>query len=207
MHVVAQLIAPHNINKTGLETNLHMEFKDWRKSSDTPSGKEESASKKRKYYGRRFEDYVSEQIREAMERGEFDNLPGAGKPLNLDIDPYAGEKAMGYHLLKTHGYAPKEVELAKEIRNEFERAVAKLDRLRHQSRSLRTRRVPPFPSEKRAYNNAVQKAASEYEETLGDLNRKILTFNLIAPPIMHMQLYNVEQLVQEFRESCPLFEM
>lgn len=31
-----------------------------------------------------FENWVDRQIREAMERGEFDNLPGAGKPLELD---------------------------------------------------------------------------------------------------------------------------
>ena len=31
-----------------------------------------------------FENWIDRQIREAMERGEFDNLPGAGKPLDLD---------------------------------------------------------------------------------------------------------------------------
>ncbi|MBB1500306.1 DUF1992 domain-containing protein [Propioniciclava sp. MC1683] len=31
-----------------------------------------------------FENWIDRQIREAMERGEFDNLPGAGKPLELD---------------------------------------------------------------------------------------------------------------------------
>ena len=30
----------------------------------------------------RWEDPVERQIREAMERGEFENLPGAGKPLH-----------------------------------------------------------------------------------------------------------------------------
>ena len=29
----------------------------------------------------RYESWVERQIREAMERGEFDNLPGQGKPL------------------------------------------------------------------------------------------------------------------------------
>lgn len=29
----------------------------------------------------RFESLVEQQIREAIERGEFDNLPGAGKPI------------------------------------------------------------------------------------------------------------------------------
>jgi hypothetical protein len=32
-----------------------------------------------------FQTWVERQIREAMERGEFDNLPGAGKPLP-DLD-------------------------------------------------------------------------------------------------------------------------
>ena len=30
-----------------------------------------------------FETWIDRQIREATERGEFDNLPGAGKPVNL----------------------------------------------------------------------------------------------------------------------------
>ncbi|PXY22237.1 DUF1992 domain-containing protein [Prauserella muralis] len=35
----------------------------------------------RKPPGVSFESWVDKQIREAQERGEFDNLPGAGKPL------------------------------------------------------------------------------------------------------------------------------
>lgn len=31
--------------------------------------------------GQRYESWVERQIREAAERGEFDNLPGTGKPL------------------------------------------------------------------------------------------------------------------------------
>ncbi len=34
--------------------------------------------------GVQFESWIDRQVREAMERGEFDNLPGAGKPLDLD---------------------------------------------------------------------------------------------------------------------------
>jgi hypothetical protein len=30
-----------------------------------------------------YESHIDRLIREATERGEFDNLPGAGKPLNL----------------------------------------------------------------------------------------------------------------------------
>ena len=35
-----------------------------------------------------FEDFVERQIREARERGEFDRLPGAGKPLPFADKPH-----------------------------------------------------------------------------------------------------------------------
>ncbi len=180
-----------------------MDYKDWRTSPDKSSDADKPTPGK--YYGRRYTDYVEEQIQRAMERGEFDNLQGAGKPLNLDDNAYAGDKAMGYHLLKSQGFAPKEIELAKEIRAEYERAERKIAKIQHQCRTLRSRRVPPFPSEKRAFNAAVQKAAAEYEETLQSLNRKILTLNLMVPPVMHQPMFDVEKLVRDFREACPLF--
>jgi DnaJ homolog subfamily C member 28 len=183
-----------------------MEYKDWRKSAgERPAEAEQEPPKVGRYYGKKFEDYISEQIREAEARGEFDNLRGAGKPLNLDSNVYAGDKAVGYSLLKSQGYAPKEVELAKEIRVEYERAGAKIARLRERGRSLRSRRVPPFASEKRAFNAAVERTATEYEKTLRDLNRKILTLNLMTPLVMHQSPFDVEKLVQDFRESCPVF--
>jgi len=181
-----------------------MDSKDWRNYSDTQR-KDEEAATIRKYYGRRFEDYVSEQIREAEARGEFDNLPGVGKPLRLLDNVYAGDKALGYHLLKSNGYAPQEIELAKEIRVERERIETRVAKIRHQGHHLRSRRVPPFPSEKRAFNAAVEKTAAEYERTLRELNRKILTLNLSTPALMHQTPLPVEQLVQQFRDDCPLF--
>jgi hypothetical protein len=35
-----------------------------------------------------FESFVDKQIREATERGEFDNLPGAGQPIPGRGEPY-----------------------------------------------------------------------------------------------------------------------
>jgi len=182
-----------------------MDFTDWRKTPDKqPTDTETTRAKK--FYGRRFEDYIGEQIREAEARGEFDNLPGFGKPLHLDGDHFTGDKAMGYHLLKSNGYAPKEIELAKEIRGELTRIETKLAKVRHQGRTLRSRRVPPFASEKRAYNMSVNKTAVEYEKLLRELNSKILTLNVMAPALMHQPMLDVEKLTQNFRETCPLFE-
>lgn len=184
-----------------------MDFKDYRVAPTTTGEQpeQEASPKRSRYRGKHFYDYLDEIIQGAVERGEFDNLSGAGKPLNLDDEnPYAGDKAVGYHLLKQNGYAPPEIELHKEIRRERERVEQKLDSLRARGKLLRSRKVPPFESEKRAYNSAVENALASYDEHLRQLNRKILTFNLSVPLLMHLPLLHVEQLVQQYRESCPL---
>ncbi len=181
-----------------------MDFKDWRQAQQQPEVEKASAPSGR-FRGGRFADYIEEQIRAAEERGEFRNLRGMGQPLKLDTNPYAGEKALGYSLLKNNGYAPAEIELAREIRQEQERLEAQRAALIRRGHELRRRRIAPFASEKRAYNNAVKRALAEYETKLRELNRKILTLNLSAPAAMHRAPLNVEQLVSQFRESCPLF--
>src|SRR5215472_4761624 len=182
-----------------------MDFKDWRKTPDQTADNIETPKIDR-YKGRQYFDYVEEQIQEAQVRGEFDNLPGSGKPLYLDDNHLTGDKAMAYSLLKSNGFAPPEIELAKEIRSEFEKAETKLAKLRHQGNSLRTRRVPPFKSEKRAFKHAVEKAATEYNQLLQELNRKILNLNLMTPSTMHMPMFEVDKLVQQFEKSCPHFD-
>jgi hypothetical protein len=59
---------------------------------------------------------VEQAITEAMARGEFDNLPGKGKPLDLDAYFAAPEEwRMAYSVLRSAGYLPEEVQLLKEI--------------------------------------------------------------------------------------------
>lgn len=59
---------------------------------------------------------IEEQIRNAIEAGEFDNLEGAGKPLNLDEYFATPEDLrMGYSVLKSNKFVPPEVDTLKEI--------------------------------------------------------------------------------------------
>lgn len=60
--------------------------------------------------------FIEEQIRNAIEAGEFDNLEGAGKPLNLD-DYFSTPEdlRMGYSVLKSNKFVPAEVDMLKEI--------------------------------------------------------------------------------------------
>ena len=59
---------------------------------------------------------AEERIREAQDRGEFDNLPGQGRPLQLEDDSHVPEELrMAYKLLRNGGYLPPEIEERKEI--------------------------------------------------------------------------------------------
>ena len=63
-----------------------------------------------KYYG------VEGAIKEAMERGDFDDLPGKGKPLDLSGWEKTPEHLrMSYSILKNAGVSPSEVHAKKEI--------------------------------------------------------------------------------------------
>jgi hypothetical protein len=70
-----------------------------------------------------WEAWVEQQIVEAQERGEFDDLPDRGKPLRIEESPFAGGLEVGFGILKNAGIAPYWIELEKEIR----RATAALE--------------------------------------------------------------------------------
>jgi Domain of unknown function (DUF1992) len=59
---------------------------------------------------------VEERIQEAIRRGDFDDLPGAGQPLALDDDRLVPPEArIGYRILKNAGFVPPEVLERREI--------------------------------------------------------------------------------------------
>ena len=56
------------------------------------------------------------RILEAQREGAFDNLPGKGKPLELeDLSWVPEDLRIGYHVLKNAHVLPPEVELLKDI--------------------------------------------------------------------------------------------
>jgi len=64
-----------------------------------------------------FEKIVEERIRKAQQQGEFDDLPGHGKPLILEDDSCVPEDLrVAYKVLKNADCLPPEIELKKEIR-------------------------------------------------------------------------------------------
>lgn len=61
---------------------------------------------------------AEERIRESIEKGEFDDLPGAGKPLVFeDMSNVPEDLRMAYKILKNAGCLPPELERRKEMAN------------------------------------------------------------------------------------------
>ena len=81
--------------------------------------------------GPTWESLTERIIREAQERGEFDDLPGHGRPLVVEDNPYAGDMALAFHLLRNAGVAPPWVEAdkdARRLREEHDRLLRRADR-------------------------------------------------------------------------------
>jgi hypothetical protein len=66
--------------------------------------------------GPTWESIVERQIREAMEDGAFDHLPFEGERLPLEDDSAAGERALGFRVLRNAGVAPPWIEADKDVR-------------------------------------------------------------------------------------------
>ena len=84
-----------------------------------------------------FEKIVEERIRQAQKKGEFDNLPGSGKPLKFEDDSYImGELRLAYKILKNADCIPPEIELKKEI-NRMEDLLFKMDDTAEKYRTIK----------------------------------------------------------------------
>jgi hypothetical protein len=129
----------------------------------------------RKPPGVSFENWVDQQIRESMDKGGFENLPGAGKPIKDLETPY--DELWVKRKLKAEGVPtdellPTPLKLRKEI-EELPARVAKL----HGERSVR--------------------------ELVKDLNERIhdwIRLPLGGPPV-HVTPIDVEEVVARWRQD------
>jgi Domain of unknown function (DUF1992) len=122
-----------------------------------------------------FRTWVDQQIADAEERGVFDDLPGAGQPLDLSGDgDFTGKWLRDY--VRREGAS-------------FEDALPLPLRLRKESERL-TETAAAFPSE------AALRAAA------ADLNRRILDWRRIpvGPPV-YVKLADEEALVTAWRAA------
>jgi Domain of unknown function (DUF1992) len=131
----------------------------------------------RKPRGMSFTSWIDQQVADAEERGVFENLPGAGKPLELtpDGDPDYGQAWMRDYA-RREGVAPEEFLPAPlRLRREIE---------------LLTESVGGLRSE------------DEVREVVGDLNRRILQWRRIpvGPPLF-VPLVRKDEMVARWRAA------
>jgi DnaJ family protein C protein 28 len=142
-----------------------------------------------------WESAIDKQIREAMERGDFQDLPGKGKPLDLGNNPYVKDKEMAYKILKDAGYAPEWIELDKAIRYRSAQARDVLARrwAWHRARmgELAGRSDSWAVKERQRSLTSWQEAIAEFKEAVAGINRDIAELNLQVPA-PHLQRFKID---------------
>ncbi|KAF8654011.1 hypothetical protein HU200_062153 [Digitaria exilis] len=111
---------------------------------------------------------VEQRIWHSMEEGHFENLPGKGKPLNLNSNPHAdpAEDTL-YRILSKNGCAPEWVELNKEIRGMIASWRSAL------RKALANRSEDDYSS----WNDDCR----VLQEQIRQINDKVFRYNLIVP--------------------------
>jgi DnaJ family protein C protein 28 len=139
---------------------------------------------------------IAEQaIRQAMEEGKFDRLPGAGQPLSLDENPYE-DPAMwaANHLLRNNGFSPPWVEERRSLEGDIRRA--RLDLLR----VWRWTQTQAVSADAVVGNAHWRRALGVFGEQVEALNRRIRDCNLKSPAgIAHLPYLVVEDEVRRVR--------
>jgi hypothetical protein len=116
---------------------------------------------------------VERRISEAIARGDFVDLPGEGRPLELEDDRLVPEELrVAYRIMKNAGYVPDELRLFTEIRSaeqllmhargEEERLAASA-RLRLLLERLGSSRAMPMQVQAQYFEQLVERLARERE--------------------------------------------
>ena len=142
-----------------------------------------------------WEHYVDRQIREAQERGKFDNLPGKGKPFtHLDTDPLA-------QVLKSQGFAPRWIELDRQVREKIE--IAEQSIRRTYEWVLQT--WSSGSADRQFAEQEWHEAQRVFAKRLQEINQLILLLNLELPPaVRHLQRIPLKMDEQLQRMGLPL---
>ena len=151
---------------------------------------------------------VSKQIQEAMERGDFNNLPGKGKPQQRDDNPYIPPAVRTVNqMLKDNGFAPRWIEIDKEIRAETENAENLIENIKGRRQRLEVQlRAQPLKRDtiRSVFELERTRALEVYTIRLQQLNQKIQRWNLMMPlRDKQYPLYNLDAATAYFHKECP----
>ncbi|KAH9604851.1 hypothetical protein KSS87_005733 [Heliosperma pusillum] len=111
---------------------------------------------------------VEQRIWKSMEEGNFENLPGKGKPLDLSSNPHAdpAEDTL-YRILSKNGCAPEWVELNKQIRTEAAEWRSALQRA--------------WAYKMNGNDVKWTECADALKSQMNSINNKVFRYNLVVP--------------------------
>jgi DnaJ homolog subfamily C member 28 len=143
-----------------------------------------------------WESLIDQKIREAMEQGEFDNLSGQGKPIDLSVNPFEDpDWRTAHRLLRNAGFAPGWIEELKDIDVELGVARRELQRARL---VLKNARGTEHQSSGEARWG---KALGAFRNKVADLNRRIRAWNLKAPSVgFHRTGIDAEREIDQIKD-------
>ena len=123
-----------------------------------------------------WESLIDQKIREAMAKGEFDDLPGKGKPVDTSENPFEDpEMRLAHRMLRNAGFAPSWIEERRDIDSELEIARNKLSRVWTVVQNARG------TDHERGARARWEKALTSFREQAAELNRRIVAWNLKVP--------------------------
>ena len=153
-----------------------------------------------------WESWIDEEIRQAQERGAFDDLPGKGKPVDLSPIPHAKERELGFKILKDAGFAPEWIEIDKAVRGKLlqertglaQRYAAWLTR----KAELEGRSDAWAERERRRSLASWENAVASFERALGAINKEIRELNLKVPsPRFQRTLLDIDSELARVQED------
>jgi hypothetical protein len=152
------------------------------------------------------ESLIDKMIRESMERGEFDDLPGRGQPIDLSENPFEDPELRTVHrLLRNAGFAPAWIEEGKDIAAEFERAWAILvraNKLYRPGGKLTAQQSGSGENHSLSKSAQWERAAKEFCEIVAELNQRIRIYNLKAPAtVFHRKTIDAESLIRDLEND------
>ena len=143
----------------------------------------------------RLESLTEKKLREAIESGEFDDLPGKGEPIDLEENPFEDPDLRVVHrLLRNAGFAPAWIEERKDIDAELEAARTKLSRA-----------WTLFGSgAETASDLEWQRSVKEFREKVAELNQRTRIYNLKAPAaVFHRHHIDADKIIDTIIRSTP----
>ncbi len=146
------------------------------------------------------------KVRDAQEEGVFDNLPGKGKPLNLEIDPRVPpEQRAAYRLMREAQLLPDWIQIDKDIRTRLEQWEARVEQYaRGRELDLKRLETSPGPQARETIDRLRERFLVQATKSLREINRQIERLNLIAPtPAQQKIRIDVEQRIVALEERFP----